>query len=201
MANANTPRGLIPYRYASGAHYNGAFNVYSVPATYATNLFVGDPVVATGAADANGIPVVQIASAGGGAFTLGPMVGVVPAGTPQIAVTRDLPVYRQASVAAYIAVADDPNLLFWVQEDSVGGSIATATSGMKNADLVSGSGSTTTGYSGWMLDSSTIATTSTLQLRIMTALQEVDNVVGTGDSFAKWLVRINNHSITRTTGV
>lgn len=201
MANANTPRGLIPYRYASGAHYNGAFNVYSVPASYGTALYVGDPLVATGASDANGIPVVQIATAGSSAFTIGPMVGLVPAGTPQIAVTRDLPVYRQASVAAYIAVADDPNLLFWIQEDSVGGSIATGTAGMKNADLIAGSGSTTTGYSGWMLDSSTINTTSTLQLRIFSALQQTDNVVGTSDTLAKWLVRINNHSITRTTGV
>ena len=201
MANANIARGLIPYRRYDGSVWNGAANVYYVPSTYGTALYIGDPLVATGASDANGIPVVQIASAGGSAFTIGPMCGIVAAGEPQIAITRDQVIYHPASTSQYILVADDPNLLFMIQEDSVGGSIATATAGTKNADLVAGTGSNTTGYSGWMLDSSTIQTTSTLQLRIMSALQQTDNVVGTTDSFAKWLVKINSHSVLRTTGV
>lgn len=201
MANANTPRGLIPYRRYDGSLWNGSANIYYVPSTYATALYIGQPLVATGASDANGIPVVQTATAAGGAYTIGPMVGIVSGGTPVIGITRDLPVYHPASTSQYILVADDPNLLFWIQEDSVGGSIATATAGTKNADLVAGTGSTVTGYSGWMLDSSTINTTNTLQLRIMSALQQVDNVVGTSDSYAKWLVKINLHSVLNTTGV
>ncbi|MDE2099603.1 MAG: hypothetical protein KGL39_20290 [Patescibacteria group bacterium] len=199
MANANTARGLVPYKYVSGAPYNGAANIYNVPATYATALYLGQPLVATGASDANGIPVLQTASAGGGAYTIGPMVGIVDGGDPVVAVTRDLPIYHPASTNQYILVADDPNLLFWIQEDSVGGSIAMATAGMKNADLIAGNGSTVTGWSGWMLDSSSINTTNSLQLRLISGLQEADNTMAS--SYAKWLVKINLHSLTNTTGV
>lgn len=199
MANANTPKGLIPYRYVSGAPYNGAANVYFVPAAYATALYIGDPVKATGASDANGIPVVQIGTAAGGAYTLGAIVSIVAAGSPQVPILQNNPVYHPASTGQYVLVADDPNLLFMIQEDSVGGSIATATAGTKNADLIAGTGSTVTGYSGWQLDSSTIATTATLQLRIVQALQQVDNEIASAN--AKWLVKINLHALNNTTGV
>ena len=199
MANPNTPRGLVPYKYTSGAPYNGSANIYSVPASYGTALYLGQPVIATGASDANGIPVVQTATAAGGAYTLGPFVGIVDGGDPVVAVTQGLPIYHPASTNQYILVADDPNLLFWIQEDSVGGSIAMATAGMKNADFIAGAGSTVTGQSGWMLDSSTIATTNTLQLRLISGLQEADNTMAS--SYAKWLVKINLHSLTNTTGV
>jgi hypothetical protein len=59
----------------------------------------------------------------------------------------------------------------------------------RNADLVAGSGSTVTGLSGWQLDSSTLATTNTLQLRVIQALQETDNQVASAN--AKWLVKLN----------
>jgi hypothetical protein len=199
MANPNTPRGLVPYKYASGAPYNGAANIYSVPASYGTALYLGDPLIPTGASDANGIPVVQIATAAGGAYVLGAFVGIVDGGDPVVGVTQGLPIYHPASTNQYILVADDPNLLYWIQEDSVGGSIAMATAGMKNADLIAGAGSTVTGWSGWQLDSSTINTTSTLQLRLMGGLQEADNTMASAN--AKWLVRLNLSSITHTTGV
>jgi len=199
MANPNTPRGIIPYKYTNGAPYNGAVNIYAVASDYGTALYVGDPLTPTGASDANGIPYVQIATAGSAAYILGSFVGIVDGGNPVVAVTQGLPIYHPASTLQYILVADDPNLLFWVQEDSAGGSIAMATAGMKNADLVAGSGSTVTGYSGWMLDSSTINTTNTLQVRLIGGLQEADNTMGSTN--AKWLVRLNLDTITHTTGV
>lgn len=199
MANPNTPRGLIPYKYASGAPYNGSANIYALASDYATALYQGDPLIPTGASDANGIPYVQIATAGGGAYALGSFVSIVNGGNPVIPVTQGLPIYHPASTGQYILVADDPNLLYWIQEDSVGGAVAMATAGMKNADLIAGAGSTATGQSGWMLDSSTVNTTPTLQLRLMGGLQEADNVMGS--AYAKWLVRLNLSSITRATGV
>lgn len=199
MANANAPRGLIPYRRYDGSLWNGSANIYYVPSDYATALYIGQPLIATGASDANGIPVVQTATAGATNYMIGSMVGIVNGGDPVVAVTRDLPIYHPASTGQYILVADDPNLLFWVQEDSVGGSIAMATAGTKNADLIAGSGSTATGYSGWQLDSSTIGTGATLQVRIMRGLQEADNVMASAN--AKWLVKINLHSILNTTGI
>jgi hypothetical protein len=145
MANANVARGLIPYRYIWGAPYNGSFNIYFVPSSYATALGVGDPVdVISSSNDANGIPAVQLATVG--SPITGVMVGIVDAGQPVIAVTRDLSPYHLASTAQYIAVADDPNLLHMVQDDaSTQSSFAPKLWAGKNASLVSGSVSTIAG--------------------------------------------------------
>jgi len=200
MANPNTPRGLVPYRAAAGGPFAGQGNIYFCPASDANNIFVGDPVIVSGLGDANGLPAVTLATAGSSNYITGSMMGIVPAGAPilnEIAVTRDLPVYRQASVATYILVADDPGQLFWVQEDSVGGALA-ATAVSENANLVAGAGSTNYGTSGWQLQSSSANTTNTLQLRILRGLQESDNTIG---AYFKWLVRINLHSVSNPTGV
>lgn len=199
MANPNTPKGLIPVAHLNGNPWNGKANLWSVPAAYGTALFLGLPLAASGASDANGIPVAIIATAAGGNYTIGPMVGIADGGDPTVAITRDMPTYHLASTNQYILVADDPDLLFEVQEDSVGGSIAMATAGTKNADLIAGAGSTVTGFSGWMLRSSTIATSNALQLRIVRGIQRPDNTMA--QSFAKWIVRINLHAFRNLTGV
>jgi hypothetical protein len=208
MANANIAKGLIPYRRASGEPYNGAANIYYVPASYATSIFVGDPVqIVTASADLQGIPAVQLVTAGNGTDTgiatyglIGAMVGIVAGGEPQIAVTRDLPVYHPASTEGYILVSDDPDLLYMVQENgNMGG--ATPVKGAvpgpgKNVDLVSGAGSTVTGYSGWQLGSASLSTTA-LQMRVLRMLEQADNALGTN---AKWLCRINLNQLTNSTG-
>ncbi len=198
MANANTPFGLRPDRKVSGQPWSSAANIYNIPSAYGSNLFPGDPVIPTGTSDANGIPNVTLATAAGGAYLGGSMVGIVQAGEPIVTITRDLPVYHQASTQGYILVADDPELLFLVQEDGLGGALG-ANASSANVDLISGSGSTTTGQSGWLLDSSTVATTATLQCRLMWPLRQADNDPTL--TFAKWLVRINLHSLTRALGV
>src|SRR6185437_5010007 len=198
MANANVARGLIPYRRTTGEPYNGAANIYYVPSSVSSNIFIGDPLTwLTNAADANGIPGITLATAGSSNNLLGAMIGIVSGGEPIIPVTRDLPVYHQASTAGYILVADDPDLLYEVQENNSGGAMVQGAPG-RNVNLVSGSGSTITGYSGWMLASNTLQTTNTLQMKIMRLLEQADNAVG---SNAKWLCRINLNALTSTTGV
>lgn len=199
MANTNKPTGLIPVRHLNGNPYNGAYNIYFVPAAYATALYLGLPLIATGVSDANGVPVAAIATAGATNYTIGPMVGIVDGGEPIVTVTRDMPLYHPASTAQYILVADDPDLVFEAQEDSVGGSIAMASAGTKNVDLVAGAGSNASGYSGWMLDSSTVAVGATLQCRLLRGVERPDNTMGS--SYAKWLVRINLHSMRNPTGI
>ena len=66
-----------------------------------------------------------------------------------------------------------------------------------NADVVVGSGSTTTGSSGMELDSSDVKT-ATAQLRILQLVQREDNAVGDN---ANWEVMINEHRLTTTTGI
>ena len=194
MANANVARGLIPYKYIWGAPYNGSFNIYYVPSSYATALFIGDPVdVVSGSNDANGIPAVQLATVG--SPITGVMVGIVDAGQPVIAVTRDLSPWHLASTNQYIAVADDPNLLHMVQDDASTQARAPSQWAGRNANLVSGSGSTNNGFSGWQLAASTVNTTNTLDVKIIMPLQQADNTISSTANTnmnAKWLVKLNN---------
>lgn len=197
MANSNTPMGLRPVAHRNGAPYNGAATRYYVPASDGTALYIGDPVVVGGTADANGIMSVVKATAAGGAYMLGPVVAVDPVEGAG-AGGRDSTVYRAASTERYVWVADDPDLVFEIQEDAVGGALAVADVGL-NADWIAGTGSAITGLSGAMLDTSTKATTATLQLRILGFSQRVDNEVGVAN--AKVRVSINLHSLRNVTGV
>ena len=191
MANSNTPFGLRPVRHRNGAPYNGAATRYYVPASDSTALCLGDPVIIAGSADADGVATVTRATAAGGNYLLGAVVSVEP-------VTRDSTVYREASTARYVWVADDPDLVFEVQEDGVGGALAAANVG-QNVDLIAAAGSTVTGFSGFMADSSTAATTNTLQLRILGFSQKIGNEPGNAN--AKMEVAINLHTLRNLTGI
>lgn len=187
MANVDIPNGLRPVKHLDGSPYNGAANRYFIPATDTTTVFVGDAVKSAGSADADGVPTVAQAIAGD---TLrGVVVGVEPE-------TADSTIYRAASTGRYVYVADAPDLVFEVQEDSVGGALSAASVGL-NADLIVGAGSTAAGRSAMELDSSTAAAT-TAQLRILGFVQRPDNEIGAN---AKVLVMINEHELKSTVGV
>lgn len=199
MANVNAAYGLRPIKN-NGTPYDGNLTLYNIPSSVATNIFIGDPMIPNGDGDAFGVASVILATAGTSNFLIGPVVAIVngPAagGNATVPITRDLPVYHQASTNGYVLIADDPNTLFTIEEDSVGGALA-ATDISRNFSLVSGSGSTTTGFSGWMLDSS-VGNTTSLQLRLMRLLRFPGNAIGTN---AQWVVRINQHSLWNTTGI
>lgn len=189
MANADTPFGLRPVRYMSGAPYNGAVNAYSTAAGDATAIFVGDPVTISGTAQTiDGVIYQDVDQAATGDVITGVVVSVDPA-IGSGASGRDSAVYRAASTQRIVYVADDPNLLFEIQEVSGGTALTAAAIGL-NADFVVGSGSTTTGRSGVELNNATEATTNTLDLQIVGFANRPDNEVG---EHAKWLVRINRH--------
>ena len=200
MANPDTPFGLRPVCHRNGAPYNGACRPYYVKSDYGTALFVGDPVITiTASADANGIQEVQRATAGSGAYISGVIVGMATsAGDPAVPLTADKPVYSPASTEGYVLVADDPDLLFEIQEDGVGGAIGAGAAG-RNADIIIAAGSTVTGYSGVELDSNTLDTTNTLQLRVVAPVKRADNDPTLTN--AKWLVSINLHSARNLTGI
>jgi len=193
------PFGLTPIRYKSGDSYNGAANLYSVAAGETNNIFIGDPVVISGTGDAAGVP--GVARAAAGANITGVVVGFAPkdnvAAGSTTAINRG---YRAASEADYLLVADDPFLLFAVEEDAVGGALATTDIG-NNADLVAGTGSVYTKRSGYMLDSSTKATTSA-QVRIVGFDQTIGNTIGgTGPVWLVSIVEATETPASGTTGV
>ena len=83
-------------------------------------------------------------------------------------------------------VIDDPSQLFIIQVDE---SVAQTDIG-KNADIVGTGGSTTTGVSSMELDSSTIAKTAALNLKIVGLWDVPGNTFGTN---AVVVVKINEH--------
>ena len=183
MANVDSPFGLKPVRHRSGAPYNGAVTQYSTAAGDATAIYIGDPVTLSGTSQTiNGRIYKDVDQAATGDKIVGVVVGVVP-------VTAESLRYRAASTQRILLVADDPNLIFEIQEVS-GGTALTANDIGLNADFVVAAGSTTTGMSGVELNNATEATTNTLDLQIVDFVNREDNEIG---EHAKFLVRINRH--------
>lgn len=198
MANFNGPFGLRPISL-NGSDYTGQGRLVYFPTSQAGNIFLGDPLVPLGTTDAFGVPAVGIATAGAAARIAGTFNGISngPAGSG-FTVTRDLPVYRQASIANYGLILDDPDILYACQEDSVGGAIPITTGGYANGNLIAGAGgSTITGFSSWMLDSSTVATgNATFQVKVLGLVRGPDNAIG---NYAKWVVSLNLSALAQNT--
>ena len=197
MANVDRPQGLRPLRYASGAPYNGACNMYLMPAAASGATFIGDlvkPYTAGGTAgtvvngyDCEGMRTCVVSTAGD--VSIGVVIGFLPLQT-------NLETRHRVTLTNRIAlVADDPNLVFEIQEVSGGTALASTEVGL-NGNVVVGSGNATTGISGMELNNVGTDTTSTLNLRILGLVKRPDNAYG---EHAKWEVMINSHSL--NTGV
>ncbi len=182
MANANVPRGLVPLKDAASRPYNGSVEMCYHAVGDATALYIGDPVVKSGSADTAGVPSVILASVGG------PISGVVQGFVPNG--TTDMAAYGAASTAYYVLCCTDPDIVYEIQEDGVGGAIAAGDIGL-NASIIIAAGNAYSKRSGVMLDTSTKATTAGLELKIMGVTQRPNNAVG---EFAKVLVKINDHT-------
>ena len=181
MANTDNAFGLKPVQHRNGAPYNGAFRLYC--AADATAIFIGDPVILSGSSQTvRGQIYSDVDVCATGDVMVGVCVGVVPE-------TQDSLRYRAASTTRLIMVADDPDLLFEIQEVS-GGTALTANDAGLNANFVVASGSTATGYSGVELNNASEATTNTLDLHIVGPVARDDNAIG---EHCKWLVTINRH--------
>lgn len=208
-SNLNTPYGLQPVARLDGATWNDSLRVYFVPAANTNALFVGDPIVKVAAsADLNGINGVDLATAG----TAGKITGVVcgfygscPAaksGGPSLSnvnmfASSGTPgnFYRPATTALdyYVLVNDDPEAQFYVQENDTGATTPLGVASVgKNANLIAGTGSIYTGWSGWMLNVTGVGTGATLQVRIIGFTP--DPTGNPGGVFGKLIVQINTHT-------
>lgn len=195
MANANIPAGLTPIKNSPFVEIPK--NSYYIPASYATALFIGDPVVKTGTSNtssvlgngklypAGSLPEINKATAGDANPITGVIIGFE-------AVSSNLTLnYNPASTERVAIVADSPHQEFMIQEETAGTPLAATSVGL-NANLVyAESGSTVTGLSGAELDTSTPATDASFQLKIKRLIDAPENAIG---QHAKWLVFINNHT-------
>lgn len=197
MANNNAPFGLKPINL-DGTTWSGQGRLIYIPSSQATSIFLGDPLVPLGSTDAFGVPAYGLASAGATDRVAGPFLGVTngPAGSG-VTLLQSSAIYHVGGVAGYGFVCDDEDVMFSIQEDSVGGAIAATTGGVANGNLVSGAGSTATGLSGWMLDSSTVASgNATYQVKVIGLTRGPDNAIG---NYARWNVRLNLSAFAQNT--
>ena len=203
MANADQAKGfeLIGYK---NSQVNGTINPYYIPASYATQLVVGDPVIKTGTGNTTEVnqgslyrigtlPEINRAGIGTGAI-----IGIIT-GFEAIPDNADKGEYNPASTERVALVSDDPNALYRAQFDSAT-TIAVTAIGLnynyaydETADIVNGN-------SGAEIDGSSGGTTSTLQFKF-------ERFEGTGNNevgliHGKGIFSINNHQgVPNTAGI
>ena len=199
MANLNAPSGLSPVMYRNGNAWNGQVRMYGIAAANTNAIYIGDPLAidATNFSDINGITFLTKATAG--ASMRGVCVGIGLAlpygfqGGPYINPNNLNIQYRPSGAQPtnyYVAVVDDPDLIYEIQEDTSGAPGAAAQM-TKNVNLSFGAPATGVYLSGAMALSSSYATTATLNLKVIQAVQRSDNIPFT--AYQKLLVTINNH--------
>lgn len=203
MASVSRINGFRPVKTITGAPYNGQANVYFMDSGDSTVVMVGDAVKLAGdARAATGVPTVT--RCGATDVPVGIVVGILFTGVGDkinVPPVTDLntPVYRRASTDRYLLVADDPNLIYEVQYagTSVAAATITANVGL-NGQFTTTAGSTTSGSSGMQLDSSGLATTATLPLKIVGFPNRPDNIPG--DTYFSYYVQLNATSQSHGTG-
>lgn len=175
MANTDAKFGFRPIN-RDGSPYNGATLACYFVATDTTAAFIGDAVKLSGTS-ASGQPLVAQAAAGDDVF------GVVTGFDANPDSLSDQ--YRKASTLRSCKVATADNTYFEVQDD---GTIGITSAGL-NANFIVAAGNTAYGVSGMEIDSTTEATTNTLDLQLVAPVNRADND-GTAAN-ANWIVKFN----------
>ncbi len=194
MANVDQPSGFTPVRHLNGNPYNGQFNMYFV--TDGNAMYIGDAIKTAGSGDTLGKYGTVVRAAAGNAIR-GVVIGF--SNTPYLAANvEDLSMaYRLASVDMYVAVADDPDLIFEAQEDNLADTLIADDVG-SIVNLVATAGSSLTGISGMEIDSSEGGQTASKTFLVMGLVDRPDNALG---SYAKWNVYPLLHELRSSTGI
>ena len=192
MATSATPNGAEPIgTCSSSGSFSGKVVHIKIASAYGTAIFYGDFVklVAAGTIEKD---------AGTTALTsIGIFLGCkyTDPSTSQMTFNQTFPADTAASDAVgYVLI--DPDVLFRMQGDAT---IAQTGLGA-NFAVVQTAGSTTIGRSKNACDSSTVATTATLPVRLVDFYDGPSSSVG--DSFTDGIFRFNaGHQLTNTTGI
>ncbi len=198
MANTSAAFGLQAIGTTDGGDYRGKMMEVEFLAADSTACFLNDPITFTGTTGADGKTPVVTQSSAGGAFG-----GVIDSFVPNFedeGTLSSTPNHRAASTSRKALISHGKDVLYIVKEDAVGGSLSAASAGL-NADLVIGTGSSVTGASGAMLDSSGAAS-GTAQLRIHRLSPEIHVLLGSAanGTQADWVVSINENQADHGSG-
>ena len=203
MANDDAIRargGLLPVEFPFGNYKKGYYRLTTGVA--ADNVYLGMPVDL----DANGRVTTAVAIATSATTLLGSVVGFADTNLEALPSTMESLTagpYLPGNTDAYVLVANDPNQVFVLQEDTGGTALAETNIG-NSATMTyrSSSGDTTTGYSTIELDRSSAGTGTGGNLLIQNLGQNMNsdgtrNAVG---NYGKWEVRIINHRLASAVG-
>jgi len=183
MANVDKAFGLRPYKGAGWpVQQANKYNI-SPSSGYGTSIYQGDIVIFNG-----GYIETAAVSSPNIVGVFSHTYYVASDGTPTFKNYYPASTTALGSGAIEVYIYDDPNQLFLVQAD--GASAVTCIG--RNADTDGIGGSTTTGVATRELDSSTIATTLALQLKIVGVVQDDSNGDLTANN-ANLIVLINEH--------
>lgn len=190
------PYGLRPVNRLDGLPYAGAMRQIPIASGYNTNIFTGDLVKLVGSG------TVEKDTGTAAATPVGVFMGCAYS-SPDLNYylhSQYFPANTAADdIMAY--VVDDPYALFKVA--AVSGTTVINGYGQGviggNAPLVQNAGDTATGNSGVAINGGSVATTSTLPVRI---IQGVAETVDSSGNFTEFLVKWNaGHQYLNTTGV
>jgi hypothetical protein len=114
MSNPNAHFGLARWARPTASPIRARLALIPFRAGDGTAVYIGDAVKLVGTSQIiNGSPYADIAIAATGDVFVGVVIGVLPS-------TRDSLTYRAASTQRLLLVADDPDLLFEVQQRNSG---------------------------------------------------------------------------------
>lgn len=193
MANDTRPVGLIPITQPYG---NMRVNYYI--ANTAVNIFIGQLVAL------NNSGQVQIVPVGANQPAIGVAVGFLDttlSGPPSGVTVLTQGGYLPSSTDAYVAVTNDPQQMYLIEEDTGSTALTTAAIGAAGDFIyIAQTGSTVTGLSNTVLDRSTVAadTAGLLQLLQVQNIINQDGTVNVPGDYCKWVVRIANHQLNGT---
>ena len=181
MSTSATPYGFRPVGLLGGGDWSNSIRHIKMTNSYGTSIFYGDvlKVVAAGTVEKDS-----------GTTTMTP-VGIF-VGCSYTDPSASQPTYAQMWTASTSAtdimayVVDDPNVVFQAQGDAT---IAQTGRG-NNVAVVQTAGSTSIGTSKNAIDSSTIATTKTLPVRIIGFIDGPNSSVG--DTYTDVLCKFNS---------
>ena len=207
MANTNKPTGLTPVGYLNGADWDGRGRWYHIDSGDSNAFYPGDPVslkagTATLTGEDMGLPTITVANVAGTNVGVILGVGTSPRGGPLVNPADLTKTWRPAATQSagwYALVADDPNIIYEIQEAASGygtGTALTVAACSKNAEFVLHAPATGVFVSGAVLDRGTAPdATSTRSLRLLGLAQRYDaGAYNTYGLYAKWLCFLNNHS-------
>ena len=198
MANQNKPFGLAFTRSISGTTGEQTTRYY-IPSTDNNAYYIGDAVISAAVGDALGTPGCNKATSGTEVLR-GVIAGVEPVNQLQASLVGSTLQLEQTSIPAtkshayYAYVIDDPAAVFTIQGDGTATN-QVATNSNKNFSLTIAAGATVQSLSGTVLNSASLNTTNSLNMKAMGLRQTPPDFTNGYSAYAVWNCRINLHEL------